>query len=240
MRCCAPSALAVVHQLRSTVFLFFWTRRCVQHSGTSVRGRFFLVSLRRRDVKAALCARGRFHLSFRGEKLPHRWQELKLECLWLKMEAVWASSPQTLPKKQESRLPSVLHAASLRAARHSRVRAWWAYRPRQRAVNNSVDRCDSLASSRVSARRLYRPRDCSPTNPRVFGRVRFAVRAVRPSCRSPWLSKQGSRRKSRKHKTASVRRRPNASRSAAASRRRHGPRRQRRRRSHAACVRIMV
>ena len=64
MGCCAPSALAVVHQLRSTFFLFFWTRRCVQHSGTSVRGRFFLVSLRRRDVSLLHTCAGLFDVSF--------------------------------------------------------------------------------------------------------------------------------------------------------------------------------
>ena len=116
-----------------------------------------LVSLRRRDVRLLHSVLGRFHLSFSREKLPHRWQELKLECLWLKMEAVWASSPQTLPKKQESRLPSVLHAASLRAARHSRVRAWWTYRPRQLALTIRADHCVRLASRRLSARRLYKP-----------------------------------------------------------------------------------
>ena len=132
----------------------------MQHSGTLTRGRFFFFTHCAATivvVRLLHSVLGRFHLSFSREKLPHRWQELKLECLWLKMEAVWASSPQTLPKKQESRLPSVLHAASLRAARHSRVRAWWTYRPRQLALTIRADHCVRLASRRLSARRLYKP-----------------------------------------------------------------------------------
>ena len=166
MGCCAPSALAVVHQLRRFVALF---GRGAAYSILALRAS--LVSLRRRDVRLHSVP-GVVSLIFSREKLPHRWQELNVECLWLKMEAVWASSPQTLPKKQESRLPSVLHAASLRAARHSRVRAWWTYRPRQLALTIRADHCVRLASRRLSARRLYKP----GTAPRPLCAV--AARAV--------------------------------------------------------------
>ena len=48
-----------------------------------------------------------------------------MECLWLTMEAVWASSPQTLPKKQKVScfLVSYMPLAVKRGARQPSVRA---------------------------------------------------------------------------------------------------------------------
>ena len=86
MGCCAPSALAVVHQLRvCCFFLDAALRTAFWHVGT----RPFLPSIAttpRRE--AALCVLGSFDLSFSRVKLLHWWQELNVECLWLKMEAV--------------------------------------------------------------------------------------------------------------------------------------------------------
>ena len=72
----------------------------MQHSGTSARGRFFLVSLRRRDVRLLHFVLGRFDLSFSRVKLPHWWQELIVECLWLKKRDVCSKFPDTALQKQ--------------------------------------------------------------------------------------------------------------------------------------------
>ena len=51
MRCCAPSALAVVHQLRSTFFFVFFGRGAAYSILALWHAVASLVSLRRRDVR---------------------------------------------------------------------------------------------------------------------------------------------------------------------------------------------
>ena len=71
-----------------------------------------------------------------------------MECLWLTMEAVWASSPQTLPKKQKVScfLVSYMPLASKRA--RAKAYARWVYRPRHQRCRSWRRPSYGLAPSR--------------------------------------------------------------------------------------------
>ena len=106
-----------------------------------------------------------------------------MECLWLKMEAVLASSPQTLPKKQKVSCFLVSYMPLACAPRATAAYARGG--PRQPAVTTRADLCDSLASSRLSARRLDTPETALPRPLALFCRARCVDarnRSPRPVC----------------------------------------------------------